>query len=172
MPPAEPQQEALPDFATHPEYQQFFEFLVDGGQTRDQATTLLTDIWLQRVNGSVHPQHAMPPQPDHQVPQPEQADLNQPDQPRREQPPLEPQPLINQPGGQHLDLHRDQEFMQPPPQELLLPQDFPQPPCYVSLYLASKLSLSLCLTYFPFRLTQLSVTLGCFSALAGRLLTH
>ncbi len=32
MPLPEPEQEVQPDFATHPEYQQFFDFLIAGGQ--------------------------------------------------------------------------------------------------------------------------------------------
>ncbi len=133
MPLPEPEQEVQPDFATHPEYQQFFDFLIAGGQTRDQATALLTDVWRQRVNNDVQPQQATPPQPEHQqnpgdqLPWPEHADQNQPNQLPREQPPPEPQPFIHQLGQQHRDLLQEQEPLQPQPQEPPRPRDFPHP---------------------------------------------
>jgi hypothetical protein len=45
MPPPEPAQEAVPDFSTHPHFQPLFEALVAGGQTREQTTTLLAELW-------------------------------------------------------------------------------------------------------------------------------
>ncbi len=134
MPLPELEHKDRPDFAAHPEYQQFFNFLVTSGQTRDQAIVLLTDIWRQKVANEAQRQHGVPPEPEQQQHpgdqplQPEQADQDQPDQPWREQTPLAPRPFIHQPGEQQREIAREQDFLQPPPQEPLLPQDFPQPP--------------------------------------------
>jgi hypothetical protein len=60
MPPHEPVQEPLPDFSTHPHFQPLFDALVAGGQNREQATTLLAELWCTGVH-NMEPQAA--PQP-------------------------------------------------------------------------------------------------------------
>jgi hypothetical protein len=70
MPIVEPAQEALPDFSTHPDYQQLFDTLVAGGQNREQATVLLAELWRKRTNNGPPQQHAgpQPPKPLHEQP--------------------------------------------------------------------------------------------------------
>ncbi len=110
MPLPELEHKDRPDFAAHPEYQQFFNFLVTSSQTRDQAIVLLTDIWCQKVANEAQRQHGVPPEPEQQQHpgdqplQPEQADQDQPDQPWREQTSLAPWPFIHQPGEQQREI--------------------------------------------------------------------
>lgn len=98
MPPAGPGQEAPPDFATHPHFQHLFETLVTGGQTREQASLLLSDLWRNRIHNNV-PQQLVQPQPadpqQHQArqgPQPGQADPHDPEQANPAQEPQQPLP--------------------------------------------------------------------------------
>src|SRR5712672_1659582 len=98
MPPAGPGQEAPPDFATHPHFQHLFETLVTGGQTREQASLLLSDLWQNRIHNNA-PQQLVQPQPadpqQHQArqgPQPGQADPHDPEQANPAQEPQQPLP--------------------------------------------------------------------------------
>ncbi len=53
MPPSKLDQEAPLDFSTHPDYQHLFNTLVVGGQTREQAALLLSDLWRKRADVNV-----------------------------------------------------------------------------------------------------------------------
>jgi hypothetical protein len=61
----------LPDFSTHPDFRPLFDTLVAGGQSREQATLLLTELWHRRVrdNALQAPPHPLPPQEPQQQPQ-------------------------------------------------------------------------------------------------------
>ena len=88
MPSPPPEQEQLPDFSAHPDYQLIFHTLVATGQGREQVTAMLTDLWRANRNApQVGPQAP---------PQPERPDQNEPPQPDQDRPP-NPQP--QQPPG-------------------------------------------------------------------------
>jgi len=59
MPLAELEQEALLD-CTHSDYQHLFNTLVATGQSREQATLLLANIWCKRVYNNALQQLAAP----------------------------------------------------------------------------------------------------------------
>jgi hypothetical protein len=61
MPLPEQEQEAQPDFSTHPDYRQLFDTLVAGGQSREQANLLLANLWHRRANINA-PQQQVAPQ--------------------------------------------------------------------------------------------------------------
>jgi hypothetical protein len=123
MPLPEPGQAAPPDFSNHPDYQPLFDTLVAGGQSREHAFLLLTDLWQKRADNNAQQQHAgpQPPEPQ-QLPgdqgqQQAQADQDVPDQPGQAQLPHEPrrppQPPIpnheNIPDHQQRDRHQGQD---------------------------------------------------------------
>jgi len=96
---SELEQEALPDFSTHPDYQQLFNTLVGSVQSREQAT-LLASLWRKRTNNNVPQEHEAPPPPkpqQHLADQelhPGPAEQNNSDQPDHAQAPHEPQPPL------------------------------------------------------------------------------
>jgi hypothetical protein len=138
MPLPEQEQEAQPDFSTHPDYRQLFDTLVAGGQSREQANLLLANLWHRRANinapqQQVAPQLHEPQQQQHlgdEVPQQGHVDQNEPEQPNQLQ--LPPQPPIRdheeQLGAQHQD-HRQAQAPHPfPPGAPPVPQDLPPLP--------------------------------------------
>jgi hypothetical protein len=138
MPLPEQEQEAQPDFSTHPDYRQLFDTLVAGGQSREQANLLLANLWHRRANinapqQQVAPQLHEPQQQQHlgdEAPQQGHVDQNEPEQPNQLQ--LPPQPPIRdheeQLGAQHQD-HRQAQAPHPfPPGAPPVPQDLPPLP--------------------------------------------
>jgi hypothetical protein len=138
MPLAELAQEALPDFSTHPDYQQLFNILVTGGQTREQATLALGDLWRKRTNNGPPQQQVgpQPPDPPRQQPQPppggeEQPQARQPEQDEPQQldhaqPHQDPQhaPAQADPlGPQHQPPHHRRPRAPPSHGAPLAPQD-------------------------------------------------
>jgi hypothetical protein len=127
MPPSEPEQEALPDFSTHPDYQLLFNTLVAGGQNREQATVLLTELWRKRIDNN-NLQAGPQPQGPHQlqlppggdVPQQGQADQDEPQQRVQDlQPHQQPiRDLEEHPAAQLPDLHQGQAPQPFPPRDL------------------------------------------------------
>ncbi len=139
MPALEPEQEAQPDFSTHPDYQQLFEAVMTGGQSREQATLLLADLWRKMTDNNASQQRAASPPVEPQQNRGNQEvqqgldNHDDPEHPNQAQPPQEPlqpfQPPLPghklQPGDQHRNPLQKQ--MPHPPQhgDLVAPQDLP-----------------------------------------------
>jgi hypothetical protein len=110
---ADPAEQALPDFSTHPHYQPLFDILIAGGQNRDQANLLLADLWRRGANNP-------PPQPQGPIQPPEQ---------QQQRPGEDEQPRIGQAeqAQPQQPEHAHQQHDPQAPRQQPVPHDLPPP---------------------------------------------